>query len=149
MKELVKVGTIVEVRVKELPEEIYYATPDTLEGISRLRISKKIHILSPFDNLVIQRERMKLLFDFAYTIECYVPAPKRIFGYFVCPILWGSDLVARIDMKTDRKTKTLIVNSLHYENGLKDRKQFDAALNQELEKFAAFTGCEAVAFKKR
>ena len=87
---------------------------------------------------------MSLLFDFDYTIECYVPEPKRKYGYFVCPILWGDDLVARIDMKADRKTKTLIVKNLHYEIGLKNKKGFEAALTEALKTFAEFNGCDSI-----
>ena len=144
LQEMVSVGEVESVRVRGIQEEIYYAFPEALNALSNLRTSKQVRILSPFDNMVIQRERMKLLFDFEYTIECYVPAAKRVFGYFVCPILWGNDLVARIDMKADRKAKTLIVQNLHYEAQLNDRKRFDAALEKALQGFAIFNGCEAV-----
>ena len=73
-------------------------------------------MLSPFDNLIIQRERTKRLFDFDYSIECYVPAPKRKFGYFVVPILWGDKFVGRFDPKAERSTNTLIVNNIVFED---------------------------------
>ena len=140
----VKRGRLIEVTVKGIEEEVYYAYADTLETLKKRRSSNRvIRILSPFDNLVIQRDRMSLLFDFDYTIECYVPEPKRIYGYFVCPILWGDELVARIDMKADRKTKRLIVKNLHYENGLKDKNRFNAALTEALNAFADFNGCDS------
>jgi uncharacterized protein YcaQ len=135
---------LVEVCVAGLPDETYYSFPGTIKNLGKLRVSKQVRILSPFDNMIIQRERMKLLFDFDYTIECYVPAAKRVYGYFVCPILWGSDLVARIDMKADRKSKNFIVQSLHYESGLKDRQSFDEVLKKALKTFAVFNGCDRV-----
>lgn len=144
LRDLVVTGELVAVSVRGLPEEVYYTFPDLVEKQPKLRIPKKVRILSPFDNLVIQRERMKLLFDFAYTIECYVPAAKRKFGYFVCPILWGTEMVARIDMKADRKSRTLRVQRLHYEAQLKDQVRFDAALRKALQEFAEFNGCPSV-----
>jgi uncharacterized protein YcaQ len=144
LQEMVIIGKVTELNIRGIEDDVYYIFPEVLVGLGKLRIAKQLRILSPFDNMIIQRERMRLLFDFDYTIECYVPAPKRKFGYFVCPILWGSDLVARIDMKADRKTKTLIVQSLHYESALKDRKRFEAKLNEALKIFAKFNGCDEI-----
>jgi len=144
LRELVTTGELEAIKVRSLQEEVYYTFPDLMEKLTKLRIPKKVRILSPFDNLVIQRERMKLLFGFEYTIECYVPAAKRKFGYFVCPILWGSEMVARIDMKADRKSRTLRVQSIHYEEHLKDRDRFDDALQKALLEFAEFNGCTSV-----
>jgi uncharacterized protein len=150
LQEQVERGELIQVTVKGIEGEVYYAFAETLESLKKRRTSNRVvRILSPFDNLVIQRDRMSLLFDFDYTIECYVPEPKRKYGYFVCPILWGDELVARIDMKADRKTKTLIVKNLHYEKGLKDKKRFDAALNEALNVFAEFNGCDSCSTDNR
>ena len=142
--DMVGADEVVSLKVRGIPDEVYYALPNTLNRLSKLRTSKQLRILSPFDNMVIQRERMKLLFDFEYTIECYVPAAKRVYGYFVCPILWGNVLVARIDMKADRKSKTLMIQKLHYESHLKNKRSFDVALKKALQEFAEFNGCEEV-----
>ena len=82
----------------------------------RRKNNTQIHLLSPFDNLIIQRERTKRLFGFDYTIECYVPAPKRKYGYFVLPVLWGNRFIGRLDPKADRQNNTFIVNNLVFEN---------------------------------
>lgn len=144
LKEQVESGDLLEVGIREVDGEVYYAHPETLDRLSSLKSPRQVRIVSPFDNLVIQRERMSLLFDFDYTIECYVPAPKRKYGYFVCPVLWGPNLVARIDMKADRKSKQLLVNHLHGEPGLKSGKRFDSLLSKALESFAVFNGCAVV-----
>ena len=86
----------------------------------------------------------KLALEYYYTIECYVPEPKRKFGYFVCPLLRKNQLVARIDMKADRKSGTLQVKKIHHEPILKDRGGFDRALSQSLDEFARFNGCSKV-----
>ena len=68
-----------------------------------------VHILSPFDPLIIQRKRLKLFFDYEHRFEAYVPKEKRVFGYFALPVLVGDDIVAAIDLKTDREREKLLV----------------------------------------
>jgi uncharacterized protein YcaQ len=100
-----------------------------------------VKVLSPFDNLVIHRERLSSLFKFDYRIECYVAAPKRQFGYFCLPVLYGDSLVARVDCKAHRGEQRLEVLSLHLEDGALDEDQFFPALGQELQRFAEFNKC--------
>ena len=68
-----------------------------------------MHILSPFDPLIIQRKRTELFFDYGHRFEAYVPKEKRVFGYFALPVLVGDDIVAALDLKTDRKSRKLLV----------------------------------------
>ena len=68
-----------------------------------------VHILSPFDPLVIQRKRLENFFGYAHRFEAYVPAPRRVLGYFALPILIGDEIVAAIDLKTDRSARKLLV----------------------------------------
>ena len=100
-----------------------------------------LKILSPFDNAVIHRDRLSALFEFDYRIECYVPAPKREFGYFCLPILYGERFVGRIDCKAHRAEQRFEVLSLHMEGGPLDRDQFFPALSEELQRFAEFNKC--------
>lgn len=104
-------------------------------------IEPKVKILSPFDNLVIHRDRLNGLFKFDYRIECYVPAAKRLYGYFCLPILYGDQLVGRIDCKAHRAKRKFEVLSLHLEDRTIDLDHFRRLLHAELQRFADFNQC--------
>lgn len=103
--------------------------------------TQSVKVLSPFDNVVIHRDRLNLLFGFDYRIECYVPAPKRLYGYFCLPILFGDKFVGRIDCKVHRAEQRFEVLNMHFEEGPLDKNQFIPLLNVELQKFADFNQC--------
>lgn len=103
-----------------------------------------LKILSPFDNLVIQRKRLRKLFEFDYQIECYVPEAKRKYGYFVLPILWQDELVARLDCKAERKERRLVINQVWTEAKLQQPDEFWNALLAALQQFAQFNCCDSV-----
>ena len=75
-------------------------------------------VLSPFDPVVWDRKRAEQLFDFSYRLECYTPAPKRQYGYFVLPLLHRGQLVGRMDAKMHRQTGILEVISLWLQEGI-------------------------------
>ena len=145
MADMEKRGEIIAVQVKE---KIYYALPASLEILNQSLSRKRLKILSPFDNLLIQRERMRHLFNFDYQIECYTPAAKRKHGYFSLPILWDAKLVARMDCKADRKHETLIIRNLVCEETLRKKEEFVDALVNELKHFAAFNQCNEITLEK-
>jgi uncharacterized protein YcaQ len=139
LEQMIQIGEVIRIQVGEL---CYFALPDSLGILNKSRSRSKLNILSPFDNLLIQRQRMRDLFDFDYQIECYVTAAKRKFGYFSLPILWDGRFVARMDCKAERKTKTLQIRSLHLEPSLQKFDEFRDALSPALEEFMRFNGCE-------
>jgi uncharacterized protein YcaQ len=85
----------------------HWARPETLE--QPLEGSELVHILSPFDPLINQRKRSKLILGYEHRFEAYVPRSKRVFGYFACPVLVGDEIVAAIDLKTDREQQKLLI----------------------------------------
>ncbi|MBV1884223.1 MAG: winged helix DNA-binding domain-containing protein [Pseudomonadales bacterium] len=105
------------------------------------KMDAELKVLSPFDNVLIHRDRLSALFGFDYRIECYVAAPKRVYGYFCLPILYGNKFVGRIDCKAHRAERRFEVLSLNLEKGKLDRDQFFPALKGELQKFADFNQC--------
>ncbi len=96
-----------------------------------------VHILSPFDPLIIQRKRARLFFDYEHRFEAYVPKEKRLFGYFALPVLVADDIVAAIDLKTDRRTQELLMQKWTWV-GNGPRKLLKRRIEEELHRFERF-----------
>jgi hypothetical protein len=105
-------------------------------------------LVSPFDSLMFNRKRVARLFGFDYTIEIYVPAPKRVYGYYVLPFLMGERLVARADLKADRKTGALLAHGIFGEPGI-DRGAVAERLAPELRAMARWLGLNEVRVGRR
>lgn len=118
-----------------------YINPDLLESRAP-RSEARVKIVSPFDNAVIQRQRVRHLFNFDYQIECYVPRSKRQFGYFCLPILYREQFVGRLDCKAHRPRKVLEIKSLSMEKHPNDG--FFPALNNALQEFSRFNSCQKI-----
>lgn len=113
---LVEAGEIVQVTVAGWERNGKPAIGYMLTGATPpARTPKTDTILTPFDPITWNRERASRMFGFDYKIEIYTPAAKRVYGYYSLPVLMGDALVGRIDLKADRKTRTLIVKSAHWE----------------------------------
>ena len=112
MRRLIEAGVrrkeLVPVRIEGAEKAEHWAPPETLAAASE-PAAEIVHILSPFDPLVIQRKRLRLFFDYEHRFEAYVPKEKRVFGYFALPVLVGDDIVAALDLKTDREMQKLLV----------------------------------------
>jgi uncharacterized protein len=105
-------------------------------------------LISPFDPLIWERNRTERLFDFRYRIEIYTPAPKRVYGYYVLPFLLGEALVARVDLKADRRGGVLRVPSAWSEPG-RSPGEVAEALADALRRTADWLGLDGVAAPER
>jgi len=113
----------------------HWAAPETLDTPAG-EPPDLVHILSPFDPLIIQRKRLRLFFGYDHLFEAYVPAEKRKLGYFALPVLMGDKIVAALDLKTDRAGKKLLIQQ---ETWLTDvGAQGRAAVDEALGRFERF-----------
>jgi uncharacterized protein len=99
---------LVPVALEGAGKRAHWARPETLETATG-ESADLTHILSPFDPLIIQRKRTELFFGYDHRFEAYVPKDKRRFGYFALPVLAGEEIVAAIDLKTDRRNGRLLM----------------------------------------
>lgn len=131
---------LVPIAIEGAGKQEHWALPETLET-SGPAVPELVHILSPFDPLIIQRKRTHLLFDYEHRFEAYVPKQKRRFGYFALPVLVGDDIVAALDLKTDRKNRKLLLQKWNWvgSGAAKGaRKDFRRRIEEELHRFERF-----------
>jgi uncharacterized protein YcaQ len=145
LEKMVAEGEIYPVAIEGLKTQQLYLWPGYKN--KKITLSDDAFILSPFDALNVFRHRLRDFFDFDYQIECFVPAPKRKYGYFSLPVLVGDTFVARMDSKADRKRKELIVHIIHFEK-VKLSKSMIVKITDALKAFAAFNQCEEIVIKK-
>ncbi|WP_423266989.1 crosslink repair DNA glycosylase YcaQ [Escherichia coli] len=105
-------------------------------------------VLSPFDPVVWDRKRAEQLFDFSYRLECYTPAPKRQYGYFVLPLLHRGQLVGRMDAKMHRQTGIFEVISLWLQEGIKPTTTLQKGLRQAITDFANWQQATRVTLRR-
>jgi uncharacterized protein len=140
IKQRVRRKELVPVAIEGAGKQEHWALPETLEtaGVAATGL---VHILSPFDPLIIQRKRTHLFFDYEHRFEAYVPKEKRRFGYFALPVLVGDEIVAALDLKTDRRKRKLLLQKWNWVGaGAKkgSRQDFKRRIEQELHRFERF-----------
>ena len=131
----IKSKALLEIQIEKIKKERFYVQAETLD--QKNSRSNRTHILSPFDPLIIQRKRLKNIFDYEHLFEAYIPKEKRKFGYFSLPVLHQNNIIALLDLKTDRtKNKVLIQNWVWLNKGKSNSNT--QVIENELGKFEKF-----------
>lgn len=135
---------LVPVQVDPLAKVPHWVSPELLDAPPQSPNPATVHILSPFDPLIIQRKRLQMLFNYEHRFEAYVPADKRVLGYFALPVLAGDEIVAAIDLKMDRKNGRLQQQKWTW--FVDDRREgLKPAIERALERFETFQAGAPVA----
>jgi uncharacterized protein YcaQ len=120
-----------------------------LESVQRGEFEGRTTLLSPFDNLIIDRKRTQSFFGFEMTFEIYVPKALRRYGYYVLPILDGDRLIGRIDPRMDREKETLFVNAVYAERSAPTTRGTARAIASAIEELGDFLGAKRVSYSKK
>ncbi|MFX1606394.1 MAG: winged helix-turn-helix domain-containing protein [Promethearchaeota archaeon] len=150
LDEMVHEGKIEEVSIEDVKNRYFVLRRNRRRLTSSLSTPEDcpVKILSPFDNIIRERHYPAELWNFDYNIECYVPKPKRVYGYFVLPILDGFDFAGRLDAKVHRKSGLLEIKSLYLENETIKSQEGRERLKSGILDFAHFHSCDEVKIGK-
>jgi uncharacterized protein YcaQ len=130
---------LVPVALEGAGKQEHWAEPATLDTAVDGE-GARVHVLSPFDPLIIQRKRTQLIFGYEHFFEAYVPKEKRRFGYFALPVLVGDAIVAALDLKTDRQNGKLLLQKWNWVGPAAkgSRKELKRTIEEELHRFERF-----------
>ena len=146
---LVEKGELLEVKVEELPGEIFYLTPGDRRLINQAKkegSDREAALIAPLDNLLWDRKTINRLFDFNYMWEVYKPVEKREYGYYVLPVLYGDRFIARLDPGFDKKTRVLTINDWWWEEDVIPDQEMIAALKRCLGDFMVYLEAEDIKY---
>ncbi|HMA36626.1 MAG TPA: crosslink repair DNA glycosylase YcaQ family protein [Chloroflexia bacterium] len=128
------------------PWYIHTADLPLLDQLAAGAWTPRTTLLSPFDNLICDRARTELLFDFRFRIEIYVPKAQRQYGYFVLPILHGDRLIGRVDPALDRRRQRLTIQAVHAEPDAPATPEMGAAVAGAVAELGAFLGAQEIVY---
>lgn len=140
---LVETGELLRIAVDgwDAPAYVHADHRDACVAAARGRLrATHTTLLSPFDPVIWDRERASALFDFEYRLECYTPAPKRVYGYYVLPILHCGRLVGRLDAKAHRADGEFEVKALFLEDGVEPSQALADSIARAIQTCAEWHG---------
>jgi len=137
-------GEITELHVEGLNSTLYFCTGDMPlidTVLAEFTPKQRCEFIAPLDPFMWDRKLIKAIFGFHYSWEIYTPPDKRQYGVYVLPILYGEGFIGRIEAVCERKTGTLVIKNIWYEDGVRQTKKLEGAIHTRLKKFAAFNDC--------
>ncbi len=144
IEELLKTEQILEIEVENVTKKFYIpsTSKDFLENvISDKKYKKRCEFIAPLDSLMWDRKLIKEIFDFDYKWEIYTPKEKRLFGYYILPIVYGFNFIGRIEIICDRKNNKMTVQNIWIEDNIKQTKSMEIAIEKAVVRFAKFNEC--------
>lgn len=146
LKRLVQQEKLIELKIENLEDQSFYIRKDDLPQLEKLNpdpTPNSAAFLAPLDNLLWNRKKIRDIFDFSYTWEVYKPKTKREYGYYVLPVLYRDNFIARVDMKFDRKTNTLTLINWWWESDIELDDEMASAILKCMEDFIQYLGATA------
>ena len=145
---LEKDGIIMPMQVEGIRFPLYMHTDDLplMESViaGRVSLRPRLEFLAPLDPMLWDRKLIEAVWEYQYSWEIYTPVVKRKYGYYVLPVLWGDRLIGRIEPKADRKTKTLTVQNIWLEPGIRRTKKLSGQIDRAVQRLAKFNGCSVL-----
>ncbi len=135
---LVNNKLLTEVHIKGIDEKFYIRCKDLPLLKSKFSMKSKMSFLAPLDNMIWDRKMVEKLFDFKYSWEVYVPAVKRKYGYYVLPVLYKDQIIARFEPVIDKESNQLVIKNWWYQNSIKETKAIIKAKNQAITRFCKY-----------
>ena len=149
---LEKDGIITPVQVEGIRFPLYMLTEDLplLASVTAGQASLKprLEFLAPLDPMLWDRKLIEAVWGYRYSWEIYTPVVKRKYGYYVLPVLWGDRLIGRIEPKADRKAKSLTVQNVWLEPGVRRTKKLSGQIDRAVQRLARFNGCSVLSNDK-
>ena len=141
-------GAICRTAVEGIRFPLYFLAEDLplAEAVLNDAVDRKprLEFLAPLDPMLWDRKLIEAIWDYQYSWEIYTPAEKRKFGYYVLPMVYGEKLAGRIEAAADRKAETLVVKNIWYEEGIRQTKKLNAALDAAVRRLARFNDCRRI-----
>ncbi len=141
-------GGVAAVRMEGLGTPLYMRAEDVplMDAVMRdeIDVRPRLEFLAPLDPMLWDRRLVEAIWDFQYRWEIYTPAAKRRYGYYVLPMIYGQNLIGRMEAVADRKAGALIVRNVWYESGVRQTKKLEAAVDAGIRRLARFNECDGV-----